>query len=166
MTDSIRMAKKVGHIVKINLIIGFPDELHGDILATMKYAARTAWIGADDCNLAIFSPYPGSELYERLISEKKLPLPDDDYFASLLVQFDLTKSNSYCEHVNGRSLAAYRVITYLLFYSVAYLSHPARILRLFKNLFKPKFEPSNVVEQRLSDFWVRRQKSRRAGSAQ
>lgn len=159
LTESIRLAKEVGHIVKINLVIGFPDEVHGDLLSTLRYAIKTAWIGADDCNLAIFSPYPGSELYERLRKEEKLPAPDDGYFASLLVQFDLTKSNSYCDKVSGRSLAAYRVLTYLSFYSVAYIAHPSRIVRLARALLKPKFQPANVIEQRLSDFWVRRKNS-------
>lgn len=165
LTESIRMAKRVGHIVKINLIIGFPDERHGDVLQTVGYAARAAWIGADDCNMAIFSPYPGSELYERLRREEKLPAPDDSYFVSLLVQFDLTKSNSYCDDVSGRALAFYRLLIYLIFYSIAYLAHPSRIVRLVRNVFKPKFQPSNVIEQRLSDLWVRQSKSKKSEPA-
>ena len=35
--------------------------------------------------------------------EKKFKL-DDSYFKRLLVQFDLTKGDSYCEHVSGKTL--------------------------------------------------------------
>jgi len=162
IVESMRAAKKIGHIVKINLVIGFPDEKLSDILKTVGFAVKMALVGADDCNLSIFSPYPGSELYERLRKEGKLPEPNDEYIANLLVYFDFTKSISYCEHVRGRTLTFYRILTYMLFYSLAYLAYPKRIIRVVKNLFAPTFKPSNVLEQRLSDILARNKRSAKA----
>jgi len=159
VTESIRTAKRIGHNVKINLVIGFPDETLADVLKTMLYAFKMAVLGADDCNISIFSPYPGSELYQRLRDEKKLPEPNDDYIVSLLVYFDLTKSQSYCEHISGRTLAICRLLVYLTFYPTAYLFHPRRIVRLIRNLARAPFKPMNVFEQRMYDIYARRKLS-------
>jgi radical SAM superfamily enzyme YgiQ (UPF0313 family) len=160
--DSIRTAKRIGHTAKVNLVIGFPDERHGDILKTLWLSFKLALYGADDCNISIFSPYPGSELYERLRGEGKIPEPDDDYIISLLVYFDLTKTASYCEGVSGRSLAFYRLVVYLVFYSTAYLVYPKRLLRVVKSIMSATFKPANVIEQRLYDIYARRTRSRSA----
>ena len=155
ITESIRAAKKIGHTVKINLVVGFPDDRYVDIYKTFMFGLKMAIIGADDCNLAIFSPYPGSELYERLRRENKISPPNDDYFVSLLVYFDLMKSHSYSNHVGPRILVLVRFLLLSLFYAFAYLLHPSRIVRVVKNLFADKFRPSTVLEQRLFDIVVR-----------
>ena len=155
IVESIRIAKKIGHTVKINLVIGFPGERMSDILKTVVFGVKMAFMRVDDCNIAIFSPYPGSELYGRLRKEGKLPPPNDDYFASLLVYFDLTKAISYCENVSGRWLAFFRFLALILFYSLAYLVYPKRILRVAKSLLGTRFKPSNVLEQRLFDIFAR-----------
>jgi anaerobic magnesium-protoporphyrin IX monomethyl ester cyclase len=160
--DSIRIAKRIGHTVKANLVIGFPDEEHRDILKTLWLSFKLALYGTDDCNISIFSPYPGSELYERLRGENKIPAPDDDYIISLLVYFDLTKTASYCEGVSGRSLAFYRLIVYLVFYSTAYVVYPKRLIRVAKSIMSASFKPGNVIEQRLYDIYARRTRSRSA----
>ncbi|GAB6052586.1 hypothetical protein JCM17960_14060 [Magnetospira thiophila] len=159
IVESIRIAKSVGHTVKINLVMGFPGEKLSDIFKTVGFGIKMAWMGADDCNIAIFSPYPGSELYAQLLAEGKLPPPSDDYFASLLVYFDLTKSISYCENASGRTLAWLRILILMSFYSLAYLRHPRRIWRVVRSMTgKNPFRPSNVLEQRLFDIFARKKR--------
>lgn len=160
ITESIRIAKRIGHTVKINLVIGFPDDRPIDILKTFLYGIKMAVLGVDDCNLAVFSPYPGSELYARLRQENKIPQPNDDYFRSLLVYFDLTKSHSYSEHVGPRTLVCVRFLLLSLFYLLAYMLHPARIVRVVKNLAGDTFRPSTVLEQRLYDIVARNRRAR------
>jgi len=164
--ESIRMAKRIGHTVKINLVIGFPDDTLKSVLETVWFSVKMAAFGADDCNIAVFSPYPGSELYNRLLAEGKLPPPNDDYIISLLTYFDFTKTASYCERVSGRTLTFYRLLTLVLFYSTAYLLHPRRIARALKSLRSDRFQPGNVLEQRLYDVVMRiRRRNQTAGSA-
>ncbi len=160
IVDSIRQAKRIGHTVKINLVMGFPDDRPSDIFKTVLFGVKMALLGADDCNLAIFSPYPGSELYERLRRENRIAPPDDKYFLSLLTYFDLTKTHTYSEHVGARTLVLTRILLLTVFYSLAYLAYPKRIVRVVSNLFKSKFKPSNVLEQRLFDIVVRNKRSR------
>jgi len=155
LNESVASAVKIGHTVKINLIIGFPQETLSDVLKTIRYGVKMAWAGVDDCNIAIFTPYPGSELYNQLRKDNKLPPPSDDYIRSLLVQFDLTKSTSYCQKVSGPTLAFWRIVGQSTYYLTAYLAHPRRIVRLLRHLHKPKFEVSNVFEQRIYDLYAR-----------
>lgn len=156
IVESIKTAKRIGHTIKINLVIGFPDDTLKDTLKTVLFSVKMALAGVDDCNISIFSPYPGSELYNRLREEGRLPDPNDDYIYSLVVYFDMTKTVSYCDNVGGRTLAFSRVLVYMLFYSTAYLSHPKRIWRVLKQIAgKTSFKPANVLEQRLYDIYAR-----------
>ena len=93
-------------------------------------------------------------MFEKLKKDKKLNL-DDDYFKKLMIYMDLTKIDTYCDHVSGRMLAFLRLSGFLLTYSVIYVSRPIRIYRLLKNLFKKEFSPNNLFEQRIYDFFVR-----------
>ena len=50
-----------------------------------------ARIGVHDASVWTFSPYPGSELFERLRAAGRLPRLDDDYYASLLSYSDVSR---------------------------------------------------------------------------
>lgn len=52
-----------------NFIIGYPAENEDDIRKTIKFAGKLPLYGA---NFFPFHPTPGTEIYERLIAEKKL----------------------------------------------------------------------------------------------
>ena len=156
LNESVQTALNIGHTIKINLIIGFPEEKIGDIFKTILYGIKMAWIGVHDCNFAVFTPYPGSELYRDLLNENKIMLPSDEYFKSLLVQFDLTVSISYCKSLSGRSLSFLRITALSVFYLVSYLRHPLRIIKLSRLFDKAKFIPTSVFEQRVFDLWMRR----------
>jgi radical SAM superfamily enzyme YgiQ (UPF0313 family) len=157
LTASVRKAVKIGHTVKINMIIGFPHETLRNVIGSILFGIRMAWIGIDDCNLSVFTPYPGSQLYDELLAAGRIPPPDDEYFRNLLVQFDITKAMSHTPHVSGRALAFWRVVGVASFYLTVYLCHPRRLIRLLKSLTKKgdRFEPNNIIEQRVYDLIVR-----------
>jgi len=155
LVKSIRTANKIGHTTKVNIVIGFPDDTLASILKSAWFAVKMAIYGSEDCTFTKFSPYPGSELYRRLRDENKIPPPDDDYIRSLAGFMDFTKTESYCNQVNGRVLTFLAFAMHGVFYSIAYLTHPKRILRAIGNLTKKRFKPSNVLEQRLYDVFVR-----------
>jgi radical SAM superfamily enzyme YgiQ (UPF0313 family) len=156
LNRSIKNALKIGHTVKINLIIGFPEEGIKDIYETIWYGIKMAWIGVHDCNFAVFTPYPGSELYEELLKRKKIEEPSDQYFKNLLVQFDLTIQKSYCENISGIHLSILRTIALSFYYLTAYIFHPIRILRLIRIFYNEKFQAESVFEQRIFDIIQRR----------
>jgi anaerobic magnesium-protoporphyrin IX monomethyl ester cyclase len=155
LTESIRQAVKVGHVIKVNLIIGFPHEQFKHVAKTVAYAFRMALIGAEDCNIAKFSPYPGSELFRELRSNGKIPTIDDNYIRSLVSQFDITARTTYCPRVPTRVLGLATILGHGLFYTTAYLTHPSRILRILKGLLKGSFSPINLFEQRVYDLIMR-----------
>ena len=111
-------------------------------------------LGVSDILFSVFVPYPGSELFEKLKKEKKLKM-NDLYFEKLHAQFDLTKPDSYCENVSGRTLIFLRFLGFSLSYLTIYISRPQRIFKLLKNMFRNKFFADNLLEQRLYELYLR-----------
>ena len=151
----MKTAVKIGHTIRLNFIIGFPHETFLDCVRTILFAIKSAIKhGVSDINFAIFAPYPGSELFKQLEEKKKVKL-DDNYIKKLLVQFDLTKSFSYCDNVPGIILMILRFLGFSLSYLTIYLSRPKKILNLIQNIFKKKFVANSLIEQRVYDMIIR-----------
>src|SRR5438876_7853321 len=113
----MRSAVRVGVNVKANIVIGFPDEREADLRRTLRFIFRMARIGVHDVSVWTFSPYPGSELFERLRANGRLPQLDDDYYASLLSYSDISGAVSHAEILDSRQLQRYRLAGLLLFYA-------------------------------------------------
>ncbi len=137
---SMAAAVRAGLNVKANILIGFPDEHVADLRATLRFILRMARLGVHDASVWTFSPYPGSELFERLRASGRLPRLDDDYYASLLSYSDVSGAASYAEALDSRQLQRYRVAGLLLFYGASYLTHPARPLRSLYNIATRRYE--------------------------
>ena len=85
---------------------------------------------------------------KKIIKKEKKFKMDDNYFEKLLVQYDITKGESFCEHVSGRMLMVLRILGFSLSYITIYISRPKRIYKLLKNLFQKEFVANNLFEQR------------------
>ena len=156
LTRSIQAALRHNIVVKVNFIIGFPFETRKDILQTMLFVWKLAWLKADDCNISTFSPYPGSELFDELRKENAIKEVNDTYFEELMTQFDFTVPKTFCRHVKPIEILVYRILGMAVFYTVSYLRKPSRLARLFKALFrKGPFQPRSLFEQRVYDYVVR-----------
>ncbi len=155
--ESMRIAKQLGVNVKANLMIGFPDETRRDLLETLRFGVRAAWLGVDDIPLFPFSPYPGTSLYEALRRDGSLPAPDDDFFARLGYA-DVTWTTSMSQHVGTTELNLYRIAGMSIFYAIGYVRRPSRILRTLRNVIAERSE--TVLEQRLVEYRQRRAKRR------
>jgi anaerobic magnesium-protoporphyrin IX monomethyl ester cyclase len=155
--ESMRIGKALGINIKANLMIGFPDERRRDLLRTIGFGLRAAWIGVDDIPLFPFSPYPGTSLYEELRRAGSLPAPDDDYFAGL-GYMDVARLTSLSRHIGSFELNLYRVVGMCAFYAIGYARRPGRILRTLRNVTSGR--SVTVLEQRLVEFgrraWHRR----------
>jgi radical SAM superfamily enzyme YgiQ (UPF0313 family) len=156
MFNSIVIAKKYGLIIKLNYVMGFPTEKRIDMYQTLLSIWRFALIGVEDVDLSIFSPYPGSELFEQLKDKGKITAINDKYFEDLLIMYDMTETKNFCPHIFPLELNFYRFLGMSLFYILSYLSHPQKILRVIKSFFsKTTFVASSVFEQRLFDILAR-----------
>jgi len=152
ITQSMRAAKKLGLIVRANIIIGFPGETRWDLYKTLFYGMRLSALGVDEVQPNLYSPYPGSLLFKQLFAAGQITL-GDAYFLSLTsLNSDLTifKPLTFNEFMGSRELAIYRLIFTAMNYGLGYLLHPARIIRTWRNFFKDG-DAATVFEHRLKD---------------
>jgi len=140
LEESMRAAARVGLNVKANILIGFPDECESDLRDTLRFILRMARLGVHDVSVWTFSPYPGSELFDRLSATGRLGRLDDDYYASLLSYSDVSGAVSYADALDSNQLQRYRLAGLLLFYGTSYLTHPLRPVRSLYNIATRRYE--------------------------
>ena len=140
MKESIRSALSKGMSVKLNLMLGFPDETHKEMLETLRFVLDAAFMGVSDVYLASFAPYPGSELFDQLHENGQISTLNDEYFLNLQSLSDLLHSHSYSQHISHRMLTFYRLFGISMFYIIRFILHPKRIFRLFVNIIKKREE--------------------------
>lgn len=138
LIESLRGAVAAGLNVKMNIIIGLPDETHWDVWKTLLFLVRLSFHGAHDVSIGVFAPYPGSELYERLVKEGRITHSDE--YWSKLAYVDITETVSYTQHVTSSWLRVYNWIGFALFYGSNYLFRPKRFFRTLRNLYTHQHE--------------------------
>jgi len=140
MLDSIRASHKERLNIKLNMIIGFPDERPAQVWETVVFLIKASWAGAHDALPGIFNPYPGSELFERLVKEKKIDPAKDAYWARLIYDDDYIKGISHCSYISKTMLLFYLAIEVFVFYASNYLFRPGRLFATIKNIATNKYE--------------------------
>lgn len=140
MLESIRHSYLEKMNVKINIIIGFPDEKRKHLFETMWFLIKASWYGAHDMVPSIFSPYPGSELFNRLVKEGRIDMNKDDYFWEIIYVDTFFQSDFYNNHINKYSLQFYNIAFLLVFYASNYLFRPQRFFRTVRNLVTGRLE--------------------------
>ena len=153
MRQSIRSAVRNGISVKLNIVLGFPTETRWDMMKTYGFLARSAWIGVDDIGVAIFIPYPGSQLFRELRQSGDIPELDDDYYYSLISMSDARNIRSYSQHITNRELIIYKFLSYAWFYSLNYVFRPQRLVQLIWHLYRGKHRTR--MEKGLKTFFDR-----------
>jgi radical SAM superfamily enzyme YgiQ (UPF0313 family) len=157
LTASVKAARRLGLLLRTNLIIGFPGETRADVLRSVWFGLKMAATGVDEASINIYSAYPGTEIF-RSLSRKGLVALDDSYFlglTSLNSDYTSFKPMTYNETMGRRELALYRIGFMLTNYAISYLFYPKRILRTFRNVFYSQ-QASTVFEHRLKDALARR----------
>ena len=152
LTASVLEAKRLGLVIRTNLIIGFPHETRRTIWCTLRYGLYLAWKGADEVTVNIFSPYPGTELFGQLVQAGTLTVSDDYFYALSTLNSDFFTLHPLTVnlHVGRVELACYRTGFMLTNYLVGYLRYPARIVRSLQNLWCGT-HAATVLEHRLND---------------
>lgn len=140
MLRSIQHSSEEKMNIKINFMIGFPDEQHKHILQSLWFLVKASWAGVNDMAPAIFTPYPGSELFHRLVQEGQIKLEDDNYFMKIVLADSFWGIHFYNQHVSANWLRIYIFLYLLVFYSTNYLFRPIRLLRTLRNIVFQRFE--------------------------
>lgn len=139
--ESMRYAKKHGMIVYINMIMGLPDETHLDVWKTFWFLLKCRYYGIDEMPFALFRPYPGSALFDRLVREGKIQVDNDDYVIDSLFIIDtLTEHEYYNSNIHPFWYKIYMALTYVAFYGLDYIKNPARIMRMIRNISEKKYD--------------------------
>ena len=146
MLHSMRHAVDLGIVTKVNMIIGFPFEERRDVLDTIRFCLRMAWIGVEDIPLFPYVPYPGAVLYDEARADGRAPAMSNAFFASLGFS-DVKRVGSVNKNMRSIELAFYRTLGMILFIVVGYCRHPRRFVRTARNLARGRSE--SAVEQQL-----------------
>jgi anaerobic magnesium-protoporphyrin IX monomethyl ester cyclase len=125
LLESIRAALTAGIEVKVNIILGFPDESPRELLETYRFLARLGAMGVDAVSVFPFCPYPGSELFDHLVRRGRLQLTEG-YFDDL-VYTDLGRIRSYNDRVGPKELQAQVVGALAIFHGSQTLFSPGRV---------------------------------------
>jgi anaerobic magnesium-protoporphyrin IX monomethyl ester cyclase len=147
---SVTGAVRAGLNVKLNIIMGFPNESRQELGQTVRFLARMALAGVHDMSISLFSPYPGSELYHQLRKAGRIPELSDEYFLGLCAYKDFAQSISYTEGLNPKVLNLYRISGFLVFYGLQFVVRPWRLARLIQNVVQHRQE--SRLDKSLRDF--------------
>lgn len=147
LIDSVRAAHRNRINIKCNIVIGFPHDTRKTILETIYFCWQLAWYGVQDVGIFLFSPYPGSQLFEELQASGRIGPLDEKYFRSLVAFMDPLSPSEYCEKVSGRELAFWRFFGMASFFALSFVFRPSRLVRLVRNVIRN--ESVTVLEQRL-----------------
>jgi radical SAM superfamily enzyme YgiQ (UPF0313 family) len=160
--SSIKYSNKVGMNIKLNIIVGLPDETHLDIWKTIWFLIRSSWYGAHDMYPGVFSPYPGSALYERLLSEGKINLYTDEYIEEIISSHDLWPGKTYDDEVSPSAVKIYTLVMFAAFYGSNFLFRPIRLVRFLHNILTNRHESRAelVLSQTFTKFRLSKQKQR------
>ena len=135
MIRSISGTVKEGVNIKVNLIFGFPEDKIGEYFETYNFIIKMALAGAHDLSIWGFSPYPGTELFDKLSLQNRVKL-NDEFYDSLRTYSDQSKITSYGENFSDNSIKVLRVFGICLFYSTSFLCRPIRPFLIIRNLIK------------------------------
>ena len=154
---------RAGLNVKLNIIMGFPNEIRRELAQTVRFLACMGLAGVHDMSISLFSPYPGSELYRGLRESGRIPELSDEYFLGLGAYKDFSQSISYIEGLSPRMLNLHRILGYLVFYGIQYAVRPWRMARLLQNLLQHRQE--SRLDKSLQDLADRIRNRRRTTPA-
>lgn len=127
VTDLIALCKKARIETLGYFILGIPDENQQDIVNTINLAVNSE---LDFAKFSVFTPYPGSQIYNQLLAEGKLVDKFVKNWDGYTMHPSAKNTSIYInENVPPKALTKYQKIAYLKFYF-----KPKRIIKLIKYL--------------------------------
>lgn len=162
MLSSMRHAVKIGLVVKANIIFGFPEERYRDILMNFAFLTKMAFIGVHDVPCFGFSPYPGSDLFRRLLADGKIKRDENYYrFLASLVYTSPLDRRSWSEKLPHFILPLLSLGGMAFFYGLQYLFRPWRFFIMVNRVYtnKPKTMLEVAFNNIKDDFWHGRRRA-------
>lgn len=133
---SVEAATDAGLHVQAFFVMGFPEEHTADLRATLRMIAKLAWMGVEDVAVSHYMPYPGSEMYDRLVaggtvdqSDRWLTAPLQTHGMAIPPEWQVN------EHFSARTQSLYVLAGFAVFYGVSAIRKPGYFLRMLWGLF-------------------------------
>jgi radical SAM superfamily enzyme YgiQ (UPF0313 family) len=123
---SLRDAKAIGLVTKINIIVGHPEERWSDVWASFRFMMRAARAGANDAAVMLFGPYPGSADFQALVDAGTLRV--DESYPYTALSWSSGEHESYNPRMSARQLRSTQLFLLCAFYGVANVLRPRRLL--------------------------------------
>jgi anaerobic magnesium-protoporphyrin IX monomethyl ester cyclase len=143
--DSVRATTAAGLHVQAFFVMGFPEEETKDLRATLKMLARLAWMGIEDTAVSHYMPYPGSEMYDRLLQEGKVDTSDRWLLAPLHTHgMRIPDEFQVNDHFSALTQSIYALAGFAVFYGVSAIRKPGYFLKMLTGLF---FRPDHDVSR-------------------
>jgi anaerobic magnesium-protoporphyrin IX monomethyl ester cyclase len=139
MLYSIEQSYKAGLNIKLNVLMGYPDERISDIMKTYLFLIKASYYGAADASPSIFSAYPGSDMFDELLERNEVKI-SDDYFIKIVFSQSLHHLNNYNRYYSKSLMTFLLLLGYLVFYGSNYIFRPVRMFRLFVNLVTHNYQ--------------------------
>jgi anaerobic magnesium-protoporphyrin IX monomethyl ester cyclase len=133
--NSMRSSVEAGLNVKCNLIIGFPGETYREIAETFRFVGKLALVGVHDVSIWVFSPYPGSELFDELHAAGVIKI-NEQYYDDLRSYADTTRTKSFTDTVPSSVLKFLRRVGTAFFYVAAWTRRPWRPFVMIRNIVR------------------------------
>lgn len=133
LLDSLREAKKVGLVTKINIIVGHPEERWSDWWKSYWFMMRAARAGANDAAVMMFGPYPGSADFKSLVDDGTLQIDETYHYTAL--SWSSGAHESYNPRMSARQLRLAQMVMLCTFYGLANLLRPRRVARWIRAWF-------------------------------
>jgi radical SAM superfamily enzyme YgiQ (UPF0313 family) len=140
MLQSIRYSSKENMNIKLNVIIGFPGEKHRNIWGTISFLVKASLAGANDMAPSVFSPYPGSALFNKLSAEGKVNMYSDTFFYEIIYVDTFFNNSFYNNEINKNILRFYQLLYLGIFYGSNYLFHPTRFFKTLRNMVTGRYD--------------------------
>lgn len=137
MTLSMRTSVRLGIITRANIIIGLPDDSWKDIFRTLLFILKLAFIGLHDVACFSFSPYPGSELHNRLVKEQRIRKSSEEFTKTIAYNITNAGGTAHSWNPNFSSGAIQKTILvfHTTFYGLQFLFRPVRIFKTAYRIF-------------------------------
>jgi radical SAM superfamily enzyme YgiQ (UPF0313 family) len=129
--DCVRNGHEIGLRTMCNIVLGHPEERPADVWASTKFLLRAAWTGCDDAAVILFCPYPGSEDFERLVTNGDHELDDAAHYVGLLRSS--AAHRSWNPSMGARTLRMLQLGMLAAFYGTSVLRRPRRVLEFIRS---------------------------------
>ncbi len=111
--DAVRILSDNGIIVLVGMMIGAPYERLRDIISTIRFSRALARAGADAVQFSIYTPLPGTRVFNDAINQKSLFTMDWDRY-DVLTPVMKTKTGPVLDHL-AQFYASYSFYVYKFF---------------------------------------------------